>query len=276
MSTPVRAGDRDLRALARIVSEDRPDLPAEGLPPSLLADVMGQIRCDALSFDSWDRARQMCWFAQELPSGDAAIAYADLDQVFWEHYWTCRVCSYEAGTGDLHSVITMADFYATRQWHSTGMHTDHHRPLGIEHNLLVCLPSALPRTVGPGRHVRLGLICGPGPDFSERDRAVLTFPGPHLDQAFRDAERRRHPVPPAHPPAAGPAAPAGRRAHQHPDRPPPGHLRGNRAHPPGERLRTAGRLQSHRRRHPCLPRPGCAERPTGRYGRRLGATPARA
>ena len=38
MSTPVRASDRDLRALAAIASEDRPDLPdGEGLPPSLLA-----------------------------------------------------------------------------------------------------------------------------------------------------------------------------------------------------------------------------------------------
>ena len=33
MSTPVRASDRDLRALAAIVSENRPDLPdGEGLP----------------------------------------------------------------------------------------------------------------------------------------------------------------------------------------------------------------------------------------------------
>ena len=35
MSTPVRASDRDLRALASIVSQDRADLPdGEGLPPS--------------------------------------------------------------------------------------------------------------------------------------------------------------------------------------------------------------------------------------------------
>ena len=27
MSTPIEAGDRDLRALAAIVSQDRPDLP---------------------------------------------------------------------------------------------------------------------------------------------------------------------------------------------------------------------------------------------------------
>jgi hypothetical protein len=43
MGTPVRASDLDLRALAAIVSRDRPDLPVgEGLlPPSLLADLMG-------------------------------------------------------------------------------------------------------------------------------------------------------------------------------------------------------------------------------------------
>jgi DNA-binding NarL/FixJ family response regulator len=43
--------------------------------------------------------------------------------------------------------------------------------------------------------VGLALCRGPGPDFSERDRAVLTLLGPHLDQAYLDAERRRHPAP---------------------------------------------------------------------------------
>ena len=47
----------------------------------------------------------------------------------------------------------------------------------------------------PGRHVRLYFGRGPGPDFSERDRAVLTLLRPHLHQAYLDAERRRHPVP---------------------------------------------------------------------------------
>jgi len=53
VSTPMRASDRDLRALAGIVRQDRPDLPGgDGLPPSLLAGLMGQIRCDARSLDS--------------------------------------------------------------------------------------------------------------------------------------------------------------------------------------------------------------------------------
>ena len=60
---------------------------------------------------------------------------------------------------------------------------------------MVCLPRALPPAAGPGRYVRLTLLRGPGPDFSERDRAALTLLAPHLDQAYLDAERRRHPVP---------------------------------------------------------------------------------
>ncbi len=197
MTTPIRASDRDLCALAAIVSQERSDLPdGEGLPPSLLADLMGQIRCDALSLDSWDSGRQMCWFSQELPAQDVGgIGHRVGDPVFWKNYWDSQPCSYPARTGDLRSVITVADFYSARQYHSTGMYTDYIRPLGEEHYLMVCLPRALPPAAKPGRYVQLTLIRGPGPDFSERDRAVLTLLAPHLDQAYLDAERRRYPVP---------------------------------------------------------------------------------
>ena len=43
--------------------------------------------------------------------------------------------------------------------------------------------------------MRLTLDRRSGPDFSERDRAVLTLLRPHLHQAYLDAERRRRPVP---------------------------------------------------------------------------------
>jgi DNA-binding CsgD family transcriptional regulator len=196
VSTPIRASDRDLRALAAIVSEDRADLPdGEGLPPSLLADLMAQIRCDSLALDSWDSGRQTVWFSQEIPSGDARIGFEGQDEVYWKNHRDCQHCSYTARTGDQRSVITNSDFYSARQWHSTGMYTDFYRLTGMENSLMVCLPSALPPTAGPGQYVRLTLERGPGPDFSERDRAVLTLLGPHLDQAYLDVQRRRHPVP---------------------------------------------------------------------------------
>ena len=59
MSTSVRASAADLRVLAGLVSQDRPDVPPkEGLPRSLLADLAGQIRCDALHFFGMDSGRR--------------------------------------------------------------------------------------------------------------------------------------------------------------------------------------------------------------------------
>jgi DNA-binding CsgD family transcriptional regulator len=205
MSTPVRASDRDLRALARIVSEVRADLPADGgLPESLLADLMGQIRCDGVDVLGLDSDRQAFWLGQEIsPTADDEDLKVAVDQAFWTHYWDSRFCTYPGRTGDLRSVVKITDFYSARQWHSTGMYTDHDRLLGVEHSLMLCLPEAPSGTAGPGQHLRLYLARGRGPDFSERDRALLMLLRPHLHQAYLDAERRRHPVPRLTPRQAG-------------------------------------------------------------------------
>jgi DNA-binding CsgD family transcriptional regulator len=201
MSTPIRASDRDLRALAGIVSQDRPDLPdgfpdGAGLPPSLLADLMGQIRCDAVTVLGFDGGQQAYWFGQAFPPFAPPSGLEDLDRVYWTHYRASLLCSYPARSGDLRSIIKYSDFYSVRQWHSTAMYTDHDRLFGIEHALMLFLPEAPPGTnATPERHVRLFLTRGPGPDFSDRDRAILTLLRPHLHQAHRAAEQRRHPVP---------------------------------------------------------------------------------
>jgi hypothetical protein len=46
MAAAVLPREQDLRRLAGIVSEHRDDIPAHGVPLSLLADIAGQIRCD--------------------------------------------------------------------------------------------------------------------------------------------------------------------------------------------------------------------------------------
>jgi DNA-binding CsgD family transcriptional regulator len=119
----------------------------------------------------------------------------DLDPVHWEHYWDCQPCSYPDRTGDLRSIIKIGDFYSARQWHSVGTYCDIYRPQGLEHDLMLTLPPPSGLAGGPGRTMRLFFFRGPGPDFSDRDRAVLTLLRPHLHQAYLDAERRRHPVP---------------------------------------------------------------------------------
>ena len=196
MSTPVRASDQDLRALAAIVSQDRPDLPdGEGLPPSLLADLMSQIRCQGISLERYDTGRQVHRWLQGDDEDDDAGPSEDWHRLFWTHYWDCLLCSHPVRTGDLRGVVKTSDFYSARQWHSTGMYIDCIRSQGVEHHLMLALPDPAEPAAGPGRYVRLVLHRGPGPDFSERDRALLVLLRPHLYQAYLDAERRRHPVP---------------------------------------------------------------------------------
>jgi DNA-binding CsgD family transcriptional regulator len=195
MTVPVTASERDLRALAAVVSQDRSDLPdGEGLPLSLLADLMGQIRCDGISLERHDSGRQETGFLQLIPAIHSCTA-PGLQPVHWQHYWDCLPCSYPDRTGDLRSIVKITDFYSARQWHSTGMYTDVYRPQGVEHELQLFLPDPAGLTAGPGRTLRLSFFRGTGPDFSERDRAVLMLLRPHLHQAYLDAERHRHAVP---------------------------------------------------------------------------------
>ena len=193
MRGPVTASGRDLRTLAGIVSDDRGEPPAEGLAPSLLSDLLGLIRCDHLVFEGHDSGRQADWFGQVAPAGAGDGEFDD--SAFWEHYWGTLPCSYPDRTGDLRGVTKLSDFYSARQWHSTGMYQDCYRASGIERELMVCLPAGPGWAAGPGRTLRLILLRGPGPDFSGRDRDLLTLLRPHLHQAYLDAERRRHPSP---------------------------------------------------------------------------------
>ncbi len=199
MIARLTASERELRTLAGVVSDERSDLPAQGLPLSLLSDLKDQIPCDYVLFEGYDAKRENYWFAQQVPDDDDedpdSTPDQRLHQALWEHFWDCKFCSYPDRTGDLRSIFQVTDFYSAREWHSTGMYSDSARPQGFEHLIEVCLPEPPGFEAGPGRIARLFLVRGPGPEFCERDRALLTLLRPHLHQAYLDAERRRSPVP---------------------------------------------------------------------------------
>ena len=195
MVAPVTVSEKDLCTLLGIVSDDRSDLPEAGLPWSLLTDLMDQIRCDALAFFAIDSNREACPFSQDvLPPDDG-----DDERVLWGNYWACDPCCYPERSGDLRSVVKVSDFYSARQWHSTGMYCDLAQGWGLDHELLLFLPAGPGSAAGPGQTVRLIFYREPGPDFSERDRALLKLLRPHLHQAYLDAERRRSGTPPLTP-----------------------------------------------------------------------------
>jgi DNA-binding NarL/FixJ family response regulator len=75
------------------------------------------------------------------------------------------------------------------------MYRDYKWPLGLEHEIMLCLPHARGNPGGHGHNLRMIFLRGPGKDFSKRDRALLTLLRPHLYEAYLDSGRRRHPVP---------------------------------------------------------------------------------
>ncbi len=192
MKGPAAASGRDLRALARIVTDDRGELPAEGLAPSLLSDLVQLIGCDLVVFGGTDSSLRADWFGQTVPAEADDPTFNH--HAFWTHYWD-STCSYPERTGDLRSLVKVSDFYSARQWHSTGMYQECCRPHGVEHELMVVLPAGPGWTAGPGRSLRMNFMRGRGADFSGRHHDLLTVLRPHLQQAYFDAERRRHPVP---------------------------------------------------------------------------------
>ena len=197
MSTPVVAFEHDLCSLAAMVNEERDDLPEEGVPLSLLSDLKNQIPCDSVLFQGYDTRRNSYWFAQQVP-GDREDPNSASDGAFipfWEHYWECKPCSYPDRTGDFRSIVQVTDFYSVREFHSTGMYCEVYRPQGFEHHIGLFLPEPPGPEASAGRTARLFFCRGPGPAFSERDRALLTLLRPHMQQSFLDAERRRNPAP---------------------------------------------------------------------------------
>lgn len=192
MAAQVAISELDVSRLLAIITEDRDDPPAEGLPPSLLRDLTGVVGCDFLSFFALDSRRQVAAFGQGV-QGSADDEDEDDDEgdgPFWAHYWHCAPCSYPDRSGDLRSVTKVSDFYSGRQWRSTGMYRDYLQGK-IEHELMMCLPAGPGRAGAPGQSLRLLFFRRPGPDFSERDRALIALLRPHLHEAYLAAERRR-------------------------------------------------------------------------------------
>jgi DNA-binding CsgD family transcriptional regulator len=186
MPARMSLSDRDVRTMLRVI---HPDEGADGepIPWSVLDGIRQLIACEGIYFFRLDTVTKSVPVYQDLPAEDVGdVEAADLDQAFWTHYWS-SCCSYPDRSGDLTSVTTDSDFHSQRQLHSTAMYADYQRFFGIERELLMCLPSPRYQTL------RLMLTRGRGPDFSDRDRALLTLLRPHLHATYLAGVRRSVP-----------------------------------------------------------------------------------
>ncbi len=181
--TSLALSDHDVRALLEVIQVDRP-WREDGLPIDLLEALFDLIPCDTLSVSGHDTPRWEFFVSQELqpPPADAP------DDAYREHYWASP-CSYPDRTGDLVTVRLASDFESQRQYRGSPMYADYLRHLGVEHEMIMCLPAG-----GPQRTLRLLFARGKGSDFTERDRALLVLLRPHLLAAWSRAQRGVRPV----------------------------------------------------------------------------------
>lgn len=184
--TSLALSDDDVRGLLDAIEVMRAWGP-QGVPRELLQSLSDLVPCDVLTAAGQDSS---CWhffLNQDVPELATSVTEPPVE-IYQEHYWESD-CSYPDRTGDLGSITLTSDFYSVRQYHSTPMYTDYLKFYGVENELMVCLPAG-----GPQRTLRLLFARGVGPDFSERDRALLVLLRPHLLAAWAQAQRGVRPV----------------------------------------------------------------------------------
>lgn len=177
--------DKDLQTLVELLEEGRRENPPAGLPQVVLEVLQDLVHCDNLCFLDFDPVTRRDYLGQDLSAVVVEPEPDDDAEVFWDHFWDDPHCSYSVTSGDERTVTISSDFCSRRQWHQSGMYADYLGKYGVENDAIVCISSPA------GRTRRLILFRGPGPDFDQRDRLLLSLLRPHLDELYQDLQRRR-------------------------------------------------------------------------------------
>jgi len=179
--------DTEVRRMFAITRSYEQDDPAEPLPTELLHDLRQLVTCDVVCASGQDTPRWEFFADQTFPYFEVPAAeIADLERAYYEHYWSSS-CSYPDRTGDLSAIARQDDLVPDGvPYRASRMYVDYSRPLGVEHEIMVCLWAGAPQ-----RTLRLLFCRGTGSDFSDRDVEVLTLLRPHLEAAYATAERHR-------------------------------------------------------------------------------------
>ncbi len=192
MTTPLFVSDHDLQLMLTVVNATDVDDAGYGLPWSTMATLERLVPGQWTAFFGIDVVNHRHYFDQGIGAGEQESHgpghEEEADEAFWYHYPN-SICSYPERTGDLHSVTKTTDFHTLRENRATPMYIDVNEP-DADHEMMAVLPD------GPGQQLRLIVWRGrDDPDFTERDRAVLTLLRPHLYSVHLQVLRHQRGVP---------------------------------------------------------------------------------
>jgi DNA-binding CsgD family transcriptional regulator len=161
------------------------------------ADVLVGLRelipCEDISFQLMDvaeqRVRLLCVTDDGVHREESVGAADEFLQMFWQEFWEEDGCAGPLLTGDYSTLLHQAERWGTRAYANTPLGSQF-AAAGVRDEVLV------PMTPLGGTDRRLLLFRDPGsPDFSEREKAMLSLARPHLAElhARRDRELRGEP-----------------------------------------------------------------------------------
>ena len=172
-----------LRALADPAIADEPG-PAVAWP--VLEQVRTLVGADEVELDQTDPRRGWLGYLMSAKS-HSYVEHEPDDPRFWDLYWVTEPCV-TADRND-RGVTLLSDIYSDRQWRSAAIYAEYTRDTGLFHEMHVILPDPA------GHLIRLHCWRAAGRDFTERQRFLLGLARPHLVEAYRTAQARRHPLP---------------------------------------------------------------------------------
>jgi DNA-binding CsgD family transcriptional regulator len=170
-----RDAERVLRFVA-IAGEMGGDEP---FTSQVLVELGKLVAGDGVTYCEQDRVRKRMRLGIGRPGDDSS----DPPVSYWDIAHEHPVCS-RHNTGDF-SALKLSDFVTLQELKRSHLYAVWFRPVGIDHELSVAIPS-------PPWHTKTFLFDrNPGRDFTERDRLVLDFLQPHLGQLWWAAQTRR-------------------------------------------------------------------------------------
>jgi hypothetical protein len=172
----------DLRAMVDIARDPGDEFGAYGMPTAVLVGLKSLVSCDVISFCQYNAEEPARSFDQSLP-----VEAADWDGIARAPVESPGIWC-PASRADFVTVVKVSDFYGRREFHASSFHAEYLTMGGLgdcEHLMV------LPFADLTGGTLNVFLFRSRGPDFSERDRAVLTLLQPHVLRSFHATEDRR-------------------------------------------------------------------------------------
>jgi DNA-binding CsgD family transcriptional regulator len=135
-----------------------------------------------VSYNELDRVRRRGLLLVEWPDDQDDVEFED--EVVWRVILEEHPLCLQQREGHFEA-MKLSDFLTQRELHRTWVYDNWFRPLGIEHQLEVAIPS-------PWWHTKVFLFDRSGSrDFTERDRLILNVLQPHLARLWQAARTRR-------------------------------------------------------------------------------------